>query len=197
MVKRLKPVRTVAPANPLLSVAEAKSHLRVDHSDDDTYIADLVLAAQGWLDGFGGVLGRALINQTWQEQLAGFAPRIPLLVGPVQSIINITYFDADETEQTLSTDVYRLLGGGRDYLVEKSGQVWPSTYARDDAVTITYVAGYGAAANAVPAQIRQAARFLVGHWYEHREAAVSGPMTAMPLAVQSMIRPFRATWDFY
>ena len=53
------------------------------------------------------------------------------------------------------------------------------------------IAGYGAAA-AVPAAIKQAMLLLIGHWFANREAVnVGNIVTAMPLAVEALIAPYR------
>lgn len=72
--------RIVAPSGPVVTLAEAKAHLRVDHDDDDGHITGCVLAAEGHLDGPFGTLGRCLVDQTWQASLAeGEAFRQPLI----------------------------------------------------------------------------------------------------------------------
>jgi uncharacterized phiE125 gp8 family phage protein len=62
-------VRVTAPAALPISVAEAKAQMRVEGSDDDTIIERLVNAAVAFVD-VQGVLGRAMITQTWGEWLA-------------------------------------------------------------------------------------------------------------------------------
>ena len=59
----------------------------------------------------------------------------------------------------------------------------------DDAnpVLVTYVAGYGAAASAVPQRAKQAILLLVGHWYRQREA-VGRAEGEVALAYRRLIR---------
>ena len=184
----LKPVRTVAPAVTPVSLVEAKAQLRVDTSDDDTLITALIDAATEHLDGYTGMLGRALITQTWRQQLPRFPSRgetIGLEVGPVQSIASIAYFDADNVQQVLAASVYVLLEDESGPLVMlQVNQSWPATFAREDAVTVTYVAGYGDTGSDVPAGIRQAMLLLIGAWYENREQTVIGvSVTDLPMPV--------------
>lgn len=193
MWTKLRPVRTIAPVNRIVSVADAKAHLRVDYDDDDSLIERLIEAVESHLDGYAGILGRALISQTWQEQFPYFRYDMPLRLGPVQSVTSVSYYDNDEALQTASADTYRLHEtASRAYLQQRDGQSWPSTYTRDDAVTITYVAGYGDDASDVPAGIVQAALLLVSHWYENREGVAAGiSMADVPMAVDALLTPYR------
>jgi uncharacterized phiE125 gp8 family phage protein len=159
----LKPVRTSAPAETPVSLTEAKAQLGVTGSGSDTLITALIAAATERLDGWAGVLGRALVTQTWAQTFPRFpaCEVIGLALAPVQSVTSIAYYDADNAAQTLSASVYTLLDDEiGPFVTLQADQSWPGTYAREDAVTVTYVAGYGAAA-AVPAPIRQAIILMV------------------------------------
>lgn len=185
----LTPVRTVAPATTPVSLSDVKAHCRVSHNDDDTVLTSLLNAAVAYLDGWSGVLGRCLVTQTWRQDYGSFGClRLPL--GPVASIASITYYDAGNEQQTLSTDLYDLftdeLGS---YVGSKPGQSWPSAYSRDDAVSVTFVAGTASAD--VPAPLKAAIMLLVSHWNENREAATAVAMVELPLAVDALISPHR------
>lgn len=195
MKTRLDPVLVTPPESDVLALADVKAHLRVDHDDDDDLIGGLISAALAYVEGWRGVTGRALISQTWSESLPYFSHKLPLRLGPVQSITSVTYFDLNEVSQTVPTGVYRLhSAAGRGYLVQRDGQSWPSAFSRDDAVTVTYVAGYGADADAVPADLLQGMRLLIAHWYENREAVVTGTIaTSMPIAADAILGRYRRT----
>lgn len=64
----------VTPPGDLLSLEEVKAHLRVDHNDEDAQIAAMILAAVGHLDGWRGILGRAIMPQVWRETFDGSGP---------------------------------------------------------------------------------------------------------------------------
>lgn len=159
----LDPVRTVAPTTLAVSLNEAKLHLHVDHSDDDERIAMLVAAATEHVE---KLVGRALISQTWRQDFEAFDDELRLPIGRVISITSITYYDADNATQTLASSVYTFAQDEfGPYVYLKPDQEWPATYERADAVRVTWVAGDGTTANAVPANDRNAILLLVADWY--------------------------------
>lgn len=191
------PVRTAAPTVPLLSLDEVKRHCRVETADDDALLADMIEAATARLDGYAGILGRALVNQSWRLDLAGFCDPIRLPLAPIVSVTHVKYYDAvTDTLTTLATSVYELLAddlGG--YVALKPGQTWPAVSSlRTVTVQVTYVAGYGAAASAVPAPIRAAAKLMVGDLYAARETFQVGSSPAtLPtsVTVDRLLAPYR------
>lgn len=194
-MRSLQPSLVTPPSVPLVSLSEAKLHLRVDSDDDDDLIEALVAAAVSYLDGWSGTLGRCLVSQTWKESFSAFpsCTRLRLRLVPVGSITSVVYRDSSNVEQTLSSSLYSgpLLDAHGAYLALDDDEVWPDTYDRDDAVTVTYVAGYGAAASDVPQAIRQAALLMIGHWYENREAVAAGIIVEVPLGATFLLNPFR------
>lgn len=186
----LAPVRTVAPTVDLLTVEEIKAALRIDHSDEDAWIATARNAVTEHLDGYTGILGQCLLNQTWRQNYCGFPADgvIRLPVGPVSTVSDVTYRDTSDAQQTLAGGVYAgpLVDAVGPYLKLKFAQVWPATYERDDAVSVTFVAGYGSAASSVPARIKQAALLMIGDLYEHRETVVIG-VSAMQIPMSASV----------
>lgn len=180
------------PATTSITLAEAKAHLNQDESADDALITTLIEAADSYVQ---NDLSRSLVTQTRVLKLNCFPDYICLPYPPLASVTSITYLDSTGTSQTLGASVYAVDTSrepGRITL--KYAQVWPATQAIENAVTITYVAGYGAAA-AVPSQIKAAVKLLVGHWFEQREAIVIGETVAeVPLTVQNLLTQIR-NWE--
>lgn len=195
---RLKAQLENAPTAELVSLDEARLHVRRDDSDDDAKITALIAVAMSRLDGIDGILGRALITQTWSEQLDRFpvGDRLELPLAPAQSIGSIEYYDFDNAPQTLAASNYSLHTRAFGSYVKLGAQSsWPSTYDRDDAVTVTFTAGYGDAAADVPAAIKHAALLLIGDWYENREDSLIGNNASaaafpLPNGVMSLLRPY-------
>jgi uncharacterized phiE125 gp8 family phage protein len=187
----LAPVRTVAPTAPVLTIDEVKAHLRVDHADEDQLIIGLIDAATAHIDGYNGILGRALVTQTWTVDFPTFRNRLDIPLGPIQSA-TIQYYDSTDVQRTLATSVYAVLSDGLGpYVALRYNQQWPQTYTRDDAVRITFVVGYGAAAS-VPVAIRAAMLLLIGHWYDNRSTVSVGEAASeMPVSAAALLAPFR------
>lgn len=176
--------RVTAPATTILSLAEAWLHLRLDPNDgastpEDSLITSLIAAATSEIDGGPGWLNRALITQTWKLTLDEFPCwQIRLPLPPLQSVTHVKYIDANGTEQTLSSALYRVMTDGEPGYIEPiyNGS-WPVTRDESGAVRITFVCGYGAA-SAVPELIKAYMKFRVGQMFEHREAVIAGAAIA-------------------
>ena len=135
------------------------------------------------------VTWRALIQQTWVLTLPAFPAVIYLPKPPTASVTSIAYIDTAGASQTLSTDIYALDSRQEPArIVTKFGQVWPATRAQNEnAVTVTFVAGYGASASSVPEPLRHAVRLLAGMLYENREAVACGNVPLLPFALAAML----------
>jgi len=185
--------RTAAPAD-LVSIADIKAHLRIDHTYDDTTLTAIQAVVGDFLDGRNGYLRRALCSQTWQWSLPCFPPsgELHFPLPPLQSITSIQYYDTTETLQTFaSSEYYTYTQAPAGYVKLKQLATWPATYDRDDAVLVTFVAGYGAS-SAVPISIRQAALILAGNMYANRgDMAPDDAMKAMDGTCRALLAPHR------
>lgn len=59
-------IRVAAPTVPIVSMDELKEHVRVDGDEDKAILQVYLDAATAWVDGFDGVLGRCVMEQTWR-----------------------------------------------------------------------------------------------------------------------------------
>lgn len=165
-----------APNAEPVSLAEVKLQARVEHTADDTLISAMIAAAREEVE---HELGRALIDQTWEQVLPAFADVMSLDLAPVASIASVKYLDSTGAEQTLAATVYDLIEEALPpCVVLKSGQSWPSTYAAPDAVRIRFVAGHGDSAADVPGAIRAWLLMRVASLYAQRESFVAGEAVA-------------------
>lgn len=174
-------------------MAEAKAHLKVEVSDDDTLITAIIVAARQWAEGY---LNRALITQTLRLSLPGFPGEgrwdpnpesqqslvdgvIELPMPSLQAVSSIQYVDTDGDTVTLDAGEYQVDTRRKPGRVAPAwGKSWPSTRDVFNAVSVSYTAGYGTAGSDVPACVRQAMLLMIGSMYEHREEIVKGTIIA-------------------
>jgi uncharacterized phiE125 gp8 family phage protein len=180
-----------APAQMPLSLAEVKEHARIDLTDEDAYLGGLIGAVTAHAERY---LCRSLITQT-RRAWFDVVPCDGLLLdyGPVQTLSSVKSYNLDDIESTVATTVYRLDAVSEPArVVLRYNQIWPVNLRPQSAVAAQYIAGYGLAGDSVPTAILQGMLLLIGHWYMHREAVVTGiTATTLPLAVESLLRPYR------
>lgn len=162
------PVLVAPPVTVPVLTDELKAHLRVSGADDDALIDALAAGVVGYLDGWRGVLGRAIMPQTWRIIVDGAGELI--LPMPDVSVAVANY-------------------GGDDVALDVGASAGGPT------VTVTG-AGYVDFTCAMPTAQLDAARVLIkillGHWYENRETVVTGTIaTALPFAADSLIASLR------
>lgn len=191
------PVLVTPPAEPPVNVMEAKLHLRIDHDDDDTLIASLIEAAAAHIDGPAGILGRAIVTQTWRESFDAFCQRMRLDL-PASGITSIVWRGTDGQLSTVAEENYALISDQVGSVVRfRNAFALPTGLYESEAVSITYTAGYGAIvedeANPVPGPIRSAILLMVGDLYRFRESAETGgaPAVEMSLTVERLLAPYR------
>ena len=180
------------PALDPVSIVEARAQCRIDDSVEDGLLAGYLLAARDYVETY---TRRALITQTWDQTADTLGAEIVLKKPPVQSITSVKYFDSTGTELTLAADQYRLIrrDTGEHVIVPAYGVTWPTPRDIEGAVTVRFVAGYGALSSDVPEAIRQAIKLMVAHWDANREAVnVGNIVNEMPLAVDALLFPHRA-----
>lgn len=203
--------RLVEPASFCVTLAQAKAHIRVDHSDDDSLIQNLIEAASDYVE-------RATnVTMTWTRYrwtLETFPagdielPRRPLVLGstgawpttvggspsttedrtsPVVKFIQ--GYDTEVTNTWLPADEEFRARDGNPPLLSLWGAVqWPLLGTWNPfPVTIDFTAGFSQDGTSVPKQLKQAVLLLVGHWYIHREAASPDGAVPVPYAVEAIL----------
>lgn len=180
---------TAASEVAAVDTAALSAHVRITHYDD-VVLMEMEAAARAQIEEY---TSRALTTQTWQLVTDDFDDRMWLpRAAPYQSGLTVTYYDANNTLQTLASTYYQLVQASEPARLERAiGQSWPVTAARSDAVQISYVCGWAEGAD-VPAPLRHAIKLLVGHWYGQREShVVGGTVAELPLGVEALCAPFR------
>lgn len=195
--KRGSLVLKTAPTTEPVTTAEAKTHMRVSTSDDDTYVGTLITVARKHVE---NIVGRALINQTWNYYLPCFpydAGYIEIPIGNLSSVSSIKYTNSSNSETTWTAsnyivDTYNTPGR----IVLAYNQTWPSFVEKPvNAVNIEFVAGYGSSAANVPEGIKHAMLLLIEHWFNNREMLTDLNMKEIPETVNALLSPYRI-YDF-
>ena len=194
-----RPVRTIAPAVPPLNRATVKEHLDVGYADKDALIDALQAAAVSYLDGWSGVLGRCLSEQTWRQDFDRFARCLRLPLAPVINVASVKYDDVNDIEQTIAPTNYTLLEDDLGpHVVFADNFAFPAIHGTRPALRVSYVAGYATSGvdpnivSAVPSALKHAVLMLVRHWFDNPSAVVVGVSAqSVPLAVEALITPFR------
>lgn len=183
-------IQITPPRVPALRYEQAAEHLRLDDDPDDkAYVGALIAAAVGRVDGDRGVLGRALITQTWELVCDAFPRAFLVPLPPTQTVEQITYIDTDGNQQTVDPAVYQVDTDSQPArVVPLPGQSWPATQSGIvNTVRLRFIAGFGDAAADVPMPIRQAIALWVANLYVEREPVGATQAAELPMSVTALL----------
>lgn len=183
---------TSPPAEEPVTLAEAKTYLRVDADNDDTLIGNLISAARIACEGY---TARAFVNR----DISVFADQWPVAnscaeaIGfslpkpPLSDVSAIEIFDAAHSHTALAADQYFVdtVSVPGQVILEQSAMM-PLAGQVANGIAIHFTAGYGAASD-VPAPIRQAILQMTAYLYDNR--GESNALTRSGAA--ELLQPFR------
>jgi len=192
---------------------EAKQHTRIEFDNDNALFDSLLTTARRYVE---RTQNRTLMTATWQATFDHFPygsglvdvqrssingylgrrnqqPRWPDWTSfriprpPLQSVTSIVYIDMNGNTQTLDPSLY-LVDATQDpgRINPAYAQSWPIARQMLNAITITFVAGYGAA-SAIPEAYKTAIKMLVTHWYRNREAVSYANLAELPLGMSALL----------
>lgn len=172
------------PAAEPLSLNEAKTYLRVDHSGEDALIQSLIGAARIEVE---ARTRRALVTQSWRIVLDGWPSiaRIASPVLPLRAVIAARVRDANGDAETLDPEIFIADIAASVIAFDAGRVVEPGQMAAG--IEIDIEVGYGAAAD-VPPPLVQAVRLLLARAYEYRDRA---ERDAMPEAIAETLARYR------
>ncbi len=175
------------PAIEPLTLSEAKAHLRLDGSNEDALISNLIVAARQMCE---EMTGRSLIQQSWRLWLDANPPALIVLPRPpLLSIAQVNVFAEDDTSSLVSAADYFVDTQSQPARIAlKSGAQWGRSVRAQNGLRIDYLAGYGAAASAVPMALRQAMLGQIAHLFEQRGDAAAA---ALPPSVAALYQAYR------
>lgn len=166
------------PALEPVTLDDAKAHLKVDTADEDALIATLVTAARARAEWH---LGRALVAQSWIQWLDCWQGAVEIALPPLIAVTSVTAFARDGGETSIDPADYFVDTASAPGRVAFDRAAPPDLRARN-AVAIAFDAGYGAAAEDVPAPIREAILAIVADLHTNRgDGAGNAPPSALAL----------------
>lgn len=187
MIYATSKVLVTAAASEPVTLEEARAHLRVTHTEDDSYIVGLIALAREHCE---EQLNKPVGSQTFRA----YYPCFDVLVipaGDVTAVSAVKYYPLDGgAAVTVSSSVYWVDLMARPAVIRLVyGQEWPTADLRESsAVEVTFTAG-----SAATVSVKHAMKLLIGHWYEHREEVIvtgdrmMASAITLPRAVDSLL----------
>jgi len=179
-------------AEPPVSVAELKTHLRMqgDDGSHDGLFARLIGAATLMVE---RSINRVLVTRTLRLSLDCWPGNqdVYLPQPPAASVLAITYTDTEGQERIVADDAYQFdAGDGMGRLRPNPGTQWPTVWSSGLApIRIDYLAGV--APDRVPEDLRAAVLMLAAHHYENTEAAAPIELRPIPYAIDTILDSYR------
>lgn len=187
-----------------ITLDEAKTHLRVTHTNDDTFISALIAAARAV---FEEQTGRQCIDAVWEYALdwAPYQRFIELPKPPMGPTVTVVYDDANGDQQTFDADSYVVFPSyvvsagspaddpvidpycpcGRIELA--TGAAWPTMRTMARSLRIRRTCGYGATSADVPELVKATIKLILTQLYVHR----GDEATDMPVGIDMLLRAFK------
>jgi len=176
------PARLVtAPTAEPISLAQAKAHLRVTDSAEDSLISSLITVVRQACE---DRIRRTIVKTGYEYTAAAFVDRMALDRGPLLQVTSVKYLDATATLQTLAPSTYVVdQYAALPAVLLASGAAWPTVATgRPDAVRISYAAGY-CDENLTPAPPAPLVHWMLlqlAHFFDNREASGVSQLAPLP-----------------
>ena len=190
--------RAAQPVVEPVSLADAKTHLRVDTESDDDHILALITAAREWCENY---TQRTFIHTQWTMTFDTFPweielPRPPVAVASGYTATTVAYVRETGGTANLPTSEYRVDRSAEPGVIRTVyAGTWPSHLLDRNSISVTWWGGYGEDGTKVPKVVRSAILMLVAYWYERRLAADQIASNAVPFGVSSMLDSIK--WGDY
>ncbi len=182
LVQKVAPIQT--DLDDILSIADAKTFMRILSEDEDTLIQSMI---KGAIDEVNNRTNLNLATATFELYLSSLQNEIKLPKNPIQSVEKVEYMDADGN--------YVLLGSANYYLWKLNGQdilvfdYFPATIDHKKAVKITFKSGF--VADNFPGDIKSWLKVRVSTLYEYREEFIVGTIVGRTEHVDSVLDRYR------
>ena len=173
----------------MITIEQAKAHLRVEHSEEDVLITSLIASTFRHIENRTGQVfdkrdGIVMIADRLPRGSAG----LELQWTPVRAVTEVAYLDVQGAQVLMpESDVYVEKRGVYPVIYPAIDTAWPDHRPQRGSVQITINAGY----EELPDDVRAAALLIIGHLYENREAVVIGTISSeLPMGVEMLLAPY-------
>ena len=199
-------LQVITPNNdPINSTAECKAHLRIEITDDDTYIAALALAAKQTIESYCNIFILHTVCKQWCDTWVdtkrlyhGSVKNRKIVNGAdYLSVTDIQYYDSDNALQSWASSEYIVDSVSMPARIGLSPDSagYPNIANRLNAIIVNYTVGATEEDDDypnIPEALKQAGLILVGQWYENRQEAVVGRSVGIiPLTARYLMNPYR------
>jgi len=181
-----------APSIEPITLTEAKAHLRVETTADDTLITSLILQARQMAETYTGITfidttwnvfiddWPVIYNEAWwtgiRELPIDYDNKnsfIEIPLSPLRSVTHIKTYDNADASTTIASTEYQVSSYAgvtpkKGRITLRDGATWPTFERNADGIEIQFVSGYGTATTDIPETIRQALLIDIAFRYENR-----------------------------
>ncbi len=162
------------PTTTVITLEEAKTHLRVDSTNEDMLIMDCIRSATSMIEAY---TNRILMSATYSAYIdeAEIVAQTPFEIKgyyPISAISSIEYYNTSDTWATIpSTDYSKdIIGHVARIYFTKLPQVKSNTL---NTYKINFTAGY-ADRDKIPYEILGWIKIITGFYYESRQSEYTG-----------------------
>lgn len=168
-----------------------KQHLRVGTGFSADTEQDELLEAylRAAISAVEGRTGCVLLEKTFNWGLTGWRNynRQVLPVRPVSDVTELKMVERGGAETILASETYHLEQDSQYPALVAVGNALP-VVPQNGSIEVTFVAGFGATWDAVPADLARAVLLLAADFYEHR---ASRDGASLPASILSLLERFR------
>lgn len=182
-----------ATAMSIITLDEAKAHLRVEHTDEDVLIATLCDTATQIIDGEGGLCGYCVASQNWlykshnqwtYDCFGNVIYKLPKT--PVKALVSIKYYNASNALITENIADWSLISNGETAYIMPNDGLLRTEFKRVDSFQVEFTSGL---VN-IPAELKHAALLIISALYDNR----GDEGFQIPAAVQNLVNLKRRGW---
>lgn len=177
-----------------VTLSQAKAHLRIDSTDDDTYVTTLISVARSACENYlGYMLG---YNSAVSFYLDKFPNETVIHLNGVwqPGTVVITYYDENDAQQTWAAANYFVDSHSQParIFLKESGEYPDTSDNVPSGIKIGMTNAGPSDVDEIPKAIHQAILLVIGRYYELRQDVVTGTIaTEIPKMVEHLLNPYR------